>query len=371
MSYFYPKPKTNRSDLYDMDEELREFGSLIENSPFIVVKGLRRTGKTSLLYTGVNEFKAKAVFLDLRSLPYEGMIAVGKFVNMVCDSINRFLEGYEGTRGSFLNLARNIAGFQIVGTGIQFSKEKRATPDLVALTQALEKAAKGEKILLVFDEAQELRKIAKYRMDRFMAYVYDRFRNITIVVTGSEVGLLEDFLRIEDPSAPLYGRAIDEIELKPFPEEKARDFLIKGYEENGIVISDSLIEYALENLDGIVGWLTYLGWETRNKKRITRDDIDSVLRKASALAIEEFNHFLSQRWQAEDRYRTIMEICADAGKAGWKELKTVFEMRRGRINDKNFSLLLNTLRKAGFITKVNEKYKITDPILRHGLRSGR
>lgn len=79
MSYFYPKPKTNRKDLYDMEEELKKFGRLIGSSPFIVIKGLRRTGKTSLLYTAINEFKTNAVVFDLRSLPYEGKVDTEKF----------------------------------------------------------------------------------------------------------------------------------------------------------------------------------------------------------------------------------------------------------------------------------------------------
>ena len=92
MSYFYPKPKTNRKNLYNMEEELKNFGRLIATSPFIVIKGLRRTAKTSLIYTAINEFKVNAVIFDLRSLPYVGRIDTGTFVQMVCDSINRFLE---------------------------------------------------------------------------------------------------------------------------------------------------------------------------------------------------------------------------------------------------------------------------------------
>lgn len=270
-----------------------------------------------------------------------------------------------------MNFARNITGFEIAGTGIHFKKEKRVSADLVGLVEALGKAVKKGEMLLVFDEAQELRRIAKYRMDKFMAYVYDRFKNVTVVATGSEVGLLEDFLRVENPSAPLYGRAIDEINLSPFSEEQARDFLIKGYKENGIVLSDSLVEYAVEKLDGIVGWLTYLGWETRYKKKITKDLVDSVLQKASRLAIEEFSHFLALRWQARERYKTIVKNLAAVGKASWTELKTVFEMKKGKISDKSFSLLLNNLRKTGFITEINNGYQITDPILKYGLRSMR
>jgi len=102
MSYFDPKPKTNRRDLYNMEEELERLKEFTKHSPFILIKGLRRAGKTSLVYTAVNEFKLKAIVFDLRALPYEGKIDTEKFLVMICSGVNKFLENIRELESYFL-----------------------------------------------------------------------------------------------------------------------------------------------------------------------------------------------------------------------------------------------------------------------------
>jgi len=91
-----------------------------------------------------------------------------------------------------------------------------------------------------------------------IAHLYD-YSNLRIVMTGSEVGLLHDYLGVDDPKAPLYGRYFHEVTLARFTREQSRDFLIKGFEQVGLAPPEELIEDAVEKLDGIVGWLVLFG----------------------------------------------------------------------------------------------------------------
>ncbi|WP_054856973.1 ATP-binding protein [Vulcanisaeta sp. JCM 16159] len=63
---FDTKPKTRRADLFDFEEEFGRFSRLINDSltRLIVVRGLRRTGKTSLVLTTLNELGMPYVFID-------------------------------------------------------------------------------------------------------------------------------------------------------------------------------------------------------------------------------------------------------------------------------------------------------------------
>nr|WP_275944798.1 hypothetical protein [Saccharolobus solfataricus] len=40
---------------------------------------------------------------------------------------------------------------------------------------------------------------------------------------------MQDLLRIEDPSSPLYGRHIEEIRLERFDRDSSIAFLVKGF----------------------------------------------------------------------------------------------------------------------------------------------
>lgn len=54
--YFDETPKTNRLDLYNFDEPLHQLlRSLRDGTRLTTITGLRRTGKTSLLLTALNE----------------------------------------------------------------------------------------------------------------------------------------------------------------------------------------------------------------------------------------------------------------------------------------------------------------------------
>ncbi|MEM2192757.1 MAG: hypothetical protein QXG38_03995, partial [Candidatus Hadarchaeales archaeon] len=66
--------------------------------------------------------------------------------------------------------------------------------------------------MLVLDEAQEFRKLVGYRLQPLMAYVYDEVKEIQMVVIGSQIGLLHEFLGTESPKSPLFGRAAAEIQ---------------------------------------------------------------------------------------------------------------------------------------------------------------
>jgi len=71
-------------------------------------------------------------------------------------------------------------------------------------------AEKGNTFFVVhFDEAQYLRFFGSRGGNdilAFLAYVYDNLPSIRVIITGSEVGVLHDFLKLGDYSSPMYGR---------------------------------------------------------------------------------------------------------------------------------------------------------------------
>jgi len=64
---FDPRPKTRREDLFGRDKELR---MLTENAnlPIVLIMGIRRIGKSSILSVFLNEIDTPSVVLDLRNL---------------------------------------------------------------------------------------------------------------------------------------------------------------------------------------------------------------------------------------------------------------------------------------------------------------
>lgn len=139
-----------------------------------------------------------------------------------------------------------VAGFKI---GLR----KQSTMLMLAnVLEALEGA------ILVLDEFQELR-YSPLRLNKLLAYAYDHL-NLKVVASGSQVGLLHRFLRLNDPEAPLFGRPYSEVTVRRFSRGEALNFLEAGFSEAQVTPLRDLIERALDFFDGIAGWLTYFGY---------------------------------------------------------------------------------------------------------------
>ena len=70
--YFDINPKTERKNLFGGEYSLNNLNEyLLDNSTrLIIIKGLRRVGKTSLLNVALNELKIGSVKIDVRESPY-------------------------------------------------------------------------------------------------------------------------------------------------------------------------------------------------------------------------------------------------------------------------------------------------------------
>ncbi len=246
------------------------------------------------------------------------------------------------------------------GSGISLSwGEKRV--DLVELLRNLE----DYEVLLVFDEVQYLRGPIGRELAKVLAYLYDH-SDLKIVLSGSEIGLLYDFLGVENSKAPLYGRYFREIRSESFDYFKSKDFLLKGFEQVGLDVEKDVTNYACEKLDGIVGWLVHFGLKCLEKT--SKDVVEEVLGEASKISFEEFNKFLEKHRPAEKRIFEIAKAIA-TGKKTWGEIKRHLESVEQRsIPDASLNRAIKTLIKASFVEKIvdgrNVYYHITDTVLK-------
>lgn len=356
--YFDTRPKRKRDDLYDREGELREFEkSLKSGNPLTVITGIRRLGKTSLLLVGLNELDLPYVLVDFRGVNPNSRMDVYKRIE---SAVNTFFRENRGIWEEVKGNLKNISGLKVLGFGVSFSwKDERA--DLIALFRELERY----NVVLAFDEVQYLRGPVGSEFAGLIAHLYD-YSELRVVMTGSEVGLLHDYLGVDDPEAPLYGRYFHEVSLSRFTPEQSEDFLRKGFEQVGMNPPDQLIEEAVERLDGIVGWLVLFGRKAM-ETGLSSKLINEVSEEAKALAMSEFENFLTKRIAARDRYVEIMRAVA-GGKRTWEEIKEHLERREGKsMADSVLARLLKGLVDSSFLEKRiegrNVYYRIPDPIL--------
>jgi len=317
MKLFDPRPKSHLNEFFDREEELNEFIRSVNTSPLTLVLGLRRYGKTSLILTGLNSIKAKYLYIDCRMLP-SGMIGVSDFTQLLAMALNRFTRRYRSLRSALFRLLEGVSGVHVGAFGIAVNLRRFQPSNLMELFESLNEL--DERVILVIDEAQELRRMARYRADQLLAYIYDNFRNLRLVLSGSQIGLLHRLLRLDDSTAPLYGRAYAEIRLRRLSNELSREFLKKGFEEQGLSPPEDFMDYVVDSVDGVIGWLTYIGFKVSILKSFSREAVDEVLEEAFKIVLEELENFLSLRPMARRRYVEALRAIALLDEASWSNI---------------------------------------------------
>lgn len=342
MGYFNPEPKTRREDFFNMEEELERLSRGLRFGKLVVVSGLRRYGKTSLILTCLNEEGYDYLYIDCRLLP-SGMITLSSILKLFKDELER--------RVWAKRILRRVGEIAVGDVKVKFRGEET----LLGILHALE----GK--VVVLDEAQELRR-SRYRFDSILAYAYDHL-NIKFIVSGSQIGLLYRFLRVNDPEAPLYGRPYIEVRLGRLSESDSRSFLLEGFKQYGVEVSEGEIEEALKLFDGVIGWLTYFGYS----RVVGGEKLPSIVDKASKLALSELEHALKIYGVAERRYREVLRVIALTHPAKWTQIKRWVEVRLGRIPNNTLTTIIKNLVDSGFVEKTLDGYVISDPILRNGI----
>jgi len=319
----------------------------------IVVKGLRRTGKSSLLRVGLSECGFPYLLIDSRAL---GSFSPDRAYDLMASSLSKLVERHR----SLLEFLRKVREIYISG-GVAAVSVEFLSRERQALVEVLERLnewgeSRGSFVVLALDEAQEFRFYPRFTS--ILAYVYDHLRWVKVVMAGSEVGVLDKFLGREDPKAPLYGRPYVEIEMRRLNKEKALEFLKLGFEEAGVKPEN--VEEAVNVFDGVIGWLTSYGYYALRVGH--KEALKRVLDEAVSLVKDEVESFLALRKQARDRYLTILQLISTPMR--WSDVKRGVTAKLGvKVSDKQLSNYLAELVNYGLAVNQGGKYVIADPII--------
>lgn len=336
---FDPRPKVKREDLFGRDRELKMLSDNI-NLPIILITGIRRIGKSSILSVFLNEVNIPSVVLDLRNL--RSNYGLRDLYYVLSKALSSNMD-------KFMDVLKSLSSIKILGNEIEIRWKGRDALTLSSLFDSFNK----RRVIVAIDEAQKLRGPRAEEVLNAIAHAYDYDRNITFILTGSEVGLLYDFLRLDDTNSPLYGRYCYRLEVNRFEESVAKEFLRRGFNEFNVSVSEKELEDALNFFDGIPGWLTFFGNEyVRGNRRL-----ELIKSMAVELALSEMKSIVKERSR---RYALVLKAIAEDMNS-WSRIKRYVEEKEGTtISSSILSNIINSLEDMSII----KDYKFLDPVYR-------
>ncbi|WP_243671700.1 ATP-binding protein [Vulcanisaeta sp. JCM 16161] len=219
--FFDTRPKVSRDAVFGRDDVINEIERLLNNGFWPVILGPKRIGKTTVMRVVINELGG--IYIDASTIT--GLKGLGlRLINEI-KRLN-------------IKVRLNLAVLQL-------DIERRPTITIEGLIKEL-----GD-VVIGIDEVQN---IISPKLPALLSVAYNESR-VRFVFSGSLIGTTRLIMR----SPESLGRPLIRFELKPFTREQSMEFLRVGSRECGIGISDTEIEDAVSEFDGIVGWLTYYG----------------------------------------------------------------------------------------------------------------
>lgn len=336
--YFEIEPKSRKQDFFNYDYEYDQVKKALQRrEKIIAVVGVRRVGKTSLLNLIYNETKCLKLWLDGRivSEPKKELFAA------IYETVKI---GKPKIFGKIESL--NISAFG-VGFDIKLGSESQ--------TEIEKKIRTAGQICVFIDEAQRMK--AKDLAD-VLSYFYDRFPQVSFIISGSEIGLVEEILGQTDAEHPLYGRDIAKVVMERLDKNRSAEYLKAGFEQLDLEIDKEEIENAVAELDGLIGWLTLYGYERGVKK--SRDSLSKTSQDAARIAASELVHFF-KKVKNKKLYTSILK---NTDGISWDELRLRTGKAMGKqLNPNLFNFALEKLSAYSFIEKKDQKYHLSDPLL--------
>ena len=372
------------ADFFNYRNELNRLTTgILGGQRMIVVEGLRRTGKSSLIRTALNTDSFKSIYIDLRRLILKGSAPTTvDFTQLIIDDVNSFLIKNKSLSKRAIEILKGINGIQLspsppYSISLSWEKANHGSPhDIGAIFSALGESNPEKKLVLAFDEAQILARVSEFNFQDLFGYIYDAAPpNVVLVFSGSEVGLLYEFLGLGSSGSSLNNKPFVVVKLEPLQMQRRNEFLATGLVQVGKSLEDKDINLISETLGGIMGWLTFAGNQIDTTGKVDLDQIVSVAAKQAAQELDNFMAVLTQS-QARICFYALSRMCGPKGDSTSLRAERIRELVQNDLGGANVSEddmvgVLNKLGQMSFIVKDDgDGFLIPDPMHRHAVESG-
>lgn len=224
-----------------------------------------------------------------------------------------------------------------------------------SLFQFLAKQSEKEEVIFILDEFtylietnRELLSVFQNAIDRYLLN-----SKVKLILSGSHVGMVEDFLSYKKP---LYGRTTFKIKVMPFDYLEAGLFYLRMDNEDKVRL------YSI--FGGVPFYISKI-----DDTRSVEDNIYHLIVEPGSIFEDEVSFFLSQEVRSISSYSSILNAIA-SGATKLSEITT----KAGINSSGTTSNFVDTLQNMGIIQKeysfgekTNSKktlYKIIDPLFR-------
>lgn len=224
------------------DIEQKDLIYYAQNSQNVLIYSHRRMGKTSLVHQVIHQLKkakpkVNSVYVDLYGTLDEN------------DFIDAVLTGLTQIESKLERILKQMAGLKVTGSidpvtnlpTLSASIKPREKPEyLEKALNLLASYSSNQKLLVVFDEFQEVARYSEQGFEKRLRKVIQGHRNISYIFSGSQKHILVDMF--DSAKRAFYKMArsypLEKIEIRPYTEWAQKLFKKKNVNVDKEIIID-------------------------------------------------------------------------------------------------------------------------------------
>ena len=349
---------------YDRDEETQRLVKTLSGGNNIVLLAPRRYGKTSLVYKVMEELESRGVtcvYFDLMPV-----YSLESFVELYMKALFKKQTAKEKfmTLVSRLKEIRPKLTFDPVGNaefGVDFMEPKVSVSTLSDVLDLPEEMSKnGRRIVVVFDEFQEIRKLEKYGVESLIRSRIQLQHSANYLFLGSKTHLMQDMFLAKN--RPFYNSAMT-MYLSVLPERETIVFLQGKFGQSGISISEEMCKHIIRSVDNIPYYIQLLAAEVwqymvPDMDEVRKEIIDECVSRVIEMKYDYYFELFDKFSAAQKR------LLAALSQSGENVFSSAYISKYRLVGASSIQKSLAVLTEAGVVEKNESLYSIGDPFFK-------
>lgn len=354
---------------FDRKEETARVVDTLSGGNNLVLFAPRRYGKTSLVFRAMSELEKRGVacvYFD-----FSPIYDLADFCRVYARSV---FETQKGWRKIVEKLSTWIRGAR---PKISLSPDGKASLELdfpeggadaetldavLALPERI--ADSSRRLVVVFDEFQEISRFEKIRFEALLRSVVQRRENVSYLFLGSKTHMLGAMFT--ERSRPFFNSAAT-MRISKLPLADTVDFLRRRFRKTGVSLSPELARSVVAEADGVPYYVQLLAAEIWQRVRncdgesVAEDDVSESVKQIIALKKD----FYAELY---DRLSLVQKKLARAiARDGKNVFSAAYAKRHGLSTPSSVQKALDVLIAEGIAEKDDAAFSVSDPFFRRFL----
>jgi len=352
------------ANFYDREKDCKRIVDTLAGGNNLVLYAPRRFGKTSLVFKAMEQLEKQGficVYFD-----FMPVFSPESFVRLYAKALAAKQSNMQKFAKTFVSIVKSIR--PILGIGQEGTPEfsidfASSTVDETSISQLLDLpesiAGKNKRILVFFDEFQEVEKLKDIHFEGLLRSKIQQQQHVNYLFFGSKTHIMQAMFN--DKKRAFYNAA-SQMTISYLPEKDTIAFLQQNFSKKSILLDEKTARYIISVTANIPHYIQLLAaeiWQyTENNTVITRDIVNKNIIRVVALKNDYYMELFEH--QSKSKKQLLLALCVDG--------RNIFSEAYIRVNHLPSSATLQRavsgLTNDGIIDRIGNEYFVSDPFFK-------